>query len=112
MSTNDTLETSAVERANADWLGLHGSRVLVAGAGGIGGACALAYARAGASVAVVDRDPHALDAIGAELAALGARHELIQADLTQHGAGEQVVARVIEQFGGLEVMLHAVGIND
>ena len=112
MSTNDTLETSAVERANADWLGLHGSRVLVAGAGGIGGACALAYARAGASVAVVDRDPRALDAIDAELAALGVRHELIQADLTQHGAGEHVVARVIEQFGGLEVMLHAVGIND
>ena len=30
---------------DADWLGLHGARVLVAGAGGIGGACALAYAR-------------------------------------------------------------------
>ena len=36
----------------ADWLGLDGSRVLVAGAGGIGGACALAYAKAGASVAL------------------------------------------------------------
>lgn len=56
-----------VPATNADWLGLGGSRVLIAGAGGIGGACALAYAEAGASVAVVDRDQRALDAIGAEL---------------------------------------------
>src|SRR6478736_5426140 len=107
MSTNDTLETSAEARVNADWLGLHGSRVLIAGAGGIGGACALAYAQAGATVAVVDRDDRAL---GAELTASGARHELIQADLTEHGSGERVVAAVVEQLGGLEVLLHAVGI--
>ncbi len=43
-------------RTSADWLGLGGARVLIAGGGGIGGACALAYAKAGASVAVVDRD--------------------------------------------------------
>jgi len=97
---------------SADWLELAGSRVLVAGAGGIGGACALAYAGAGASVAVVDRDRHALEAIGAELAAVGVRYELIQADLTEHGEGERVVADVIERLGGLDVLLHAVGIND
>ena len=98
--------------ANAEWLGLEGSRVLVAGAGGIGGACAVAYAEAGASVAVVDRDQRALDAIGAELDATGARHALIRADLTEHGAGTRVVAEVVEKFGGLDVLLHAVGIND
>lgn len=97
---------------NGDWLGLTGSRVLVAGAGGIGGACALAYARAGASVAVVDRDQRALDAIGEELAAAGSTFELIRADLTEHGAGEHVVADVIERLGGLDVLLHAVGVND
>lgn len=112
MSTNDTLETSAEAGVNADWLGLHGARVLIAGAGGIGGACALAYAGAGASVAVVDRDQRTLDALGEDLTALGARHVLIQADLTEHGSGERVVADVVEQLGGLEVMLHAVGIND
>ena len=99
-------------RTTADWLGLEGSRVLVAGAGGIGGACALAYAAAGASVAVVDRDRRALDAIGAELTELDARHELIQADLTEHGAGARVVDAVVERLGGLDVLLHAVGIND
>jgi NAD(P)-dependent dehydrogenase (short-subunit alcohol dehydrogenase family) len=108
MSTEVILET----RAEADWLGLHGARVLVAGGGGIGGACALAYAGAGASVAVVDRDTRVLEAIGAELAASGARFELIQADLTEHGSGERVVAEVVETLGGIDVLLHAVGIND
>ena len=50
-------------RTTAGWLGLEGARVLVAGAGGIGGACALAYVEAGASVAVVDRDRAALEAL-------------------------------------------------
>src|SRR6478735_11696756 len=113
MSIDDRFESSTLEAGvNADWLGLHGSRVLVAGAGGIGGACALAYAGAGASVAVVDRDQRALDALGEQLSALGARHELIRADLTEHGSGDLVVADVVDRLGGLEVMLHAVGINE
>jgi NAD(P)-dependent dehydrogenase (short-subunit alcohol dehydrogenase family) len=94
------------------WLGLHGSRALIAGAGGIGGACALAYAGAGASVAVVDRDRAALDAIGVGLEAARVPYVLIEADLTEHGAGERVVAQVVEELGGLDIMLHAVGIND
>ena len=102
----------AARAVDADWLGLHGSRVLIAGAGGIGGACALAYAAAGASVAVVDRDRAALDALAVELEAAGTPHALIEADLTEHGAGERVVARAIEELGGLDIMLHAVGIND
>jgi NAD(P)-dependent dehydrogenase (short-subunit alcohol dehydrogenase family) len=107
-----SIEAMVEARTDADWLGLHGSRVLVAGAGGIGGACALAYAGAGASVAIVDRDQRALDALGDDLAAIGARYELIQADLTEHGSGARVVAEVVERLGGLDVLLHAVGIND
>ena len=64
-----SIETTVGSGTHRDtaWLGLEGSRVLVAGAGGIGGACALAYAAAGASVAVVDRDARALDALAAQL---------------------------------------------
>ena len=50
--------------------------------------------------------------IGADLDATGARYALFQADLTEHGAGERVVADVVEELGGLDVLLHAVGIND
>ena len=107
----ETTVGSGTQRDTA-WLGLEGARVLVAGAGGIGGACALAYADAGASVAVVDRDRGALDSLAAELDARGARHLTIEADLTEHGAGERVVAETVEGLGGLDVLLHAVGIND
>lgn len=100
------------QAVDAGWLGLEGARVLVAGAGGIGGACALAYAEAGARVAVVDRDAQALEQIAADLQALGRPVELIEADLTAHGAGARVVAETVERLGGLDVLLHAVGIND
>jgi len=91
------------------WLGLEGSRVLVAGAGGIGAACATAYAEAGARVAVVDRDPRALASLAEHT---GASFELIEADLTEHGSGARVVGETITRLGGLEVLFHAVGIND
>lgn len=109
--SSDTIAVSA-PRSDTAWLGLEGARVLVAGAGGIGGACALAYADAGASVAVVDRDAGALDALAAQADARGARLVTLQADLTEHGAGERIVAGVVETLGGLDVLLHAVGIND
>ncbi|MFE1646718.1 SDR family NAD(P)-dependent oxidoreductase [Microbacterium sp. P01] len=110
--TSVTPETGSAALVSDDWLGLRGARVLIAGAGGIGGACALAYAGAGASVAVVDRDQRALDALGAQFEALGTRHALIPADLTEHGSGPRVVAEAVAQLGGLDVLLHAVGIND
>lgn len=108
MSTEARIDTPA----HTDWLGLNGSRVLVAGAGGIGGACALAYADAGAVVAVVDRDPRALDVLAETFAASGHTLHPIHADLTVHGSGAEVVAHAIELMGGLDVLLHAVGIND
>jgi gluconate 5-dehydrogenase len=102
----------AQDRTDAAWLGLEGARVLVAGAGGIGGACALAYAAAGARVAVVDRSEDALRALDENEAFASAGGVTLQADLTEHGAGARVVGEVVERLGGLEVLLHAVGIND
>jgi gluconate 5-dehydrogenase len=100
------------EPTGASWLGLDGARVIVAGAGGIGGACALAYQDAGASVLVVDRDQRALDALVSERG-FGERGGLtLQADLAEHGAGERVVGDAVDRLGGLDVLLHAVGIND
>lgn len=97
------------EGLHSRWLGLDGSRVLVAGAGGIGGACAVAFAEAGARVAVVDRSAAAL----AELTgSFPGPLVTIESDLTEHGSGARVVAETVERLGGLDVLLHAVGIND
>jgi NAD(P)-dependent dehydrogenase (short-subunit alcohol dehydrogenase family) len=95
--------------ATSDWLGLTGSRVLVVGAGGIGAECAKGYVAAGARVVLVDRDQARLDAMKADPAFTG---DILAADLTQPGAGANVVAQAVELLGGLDVLLHCVGVND
>lgn len=92
----------------AAWLGLDGARVLVAGAGGIGGECVAGYVAAGARVVVADVDQDKLDALVAEQPDV----RTITADLTGRGAGAQVVAEAVQLLGGLDVLLHCVGIND
>ncbi|MHC5794777.1 SDR family NAD(P)-dependent oxidoreductase [Lacisediminihabitans sp. FW035] len=91
----------------ADWLGLSGARVLIAGAGGIGTDCALGFVAAGATVVIVDRDQSRLDALATE----GSIHTL-QADLTEAGAGARLVEAAIDTLGGLDVLVHCIGMND
>jgi len=107
LQLNDELPSS--DAVGADWLGLSGARVLVVGAGGIGSECAKGYVGAGARVVVVDRDQARLDALKSETGFAG---EVICADLTQPGAGAAAVAHAIELLGGLDVVLHSVGVND
>jgi len=106
------MTTQAINVETGSWLGLEGARVLIAGAGGIGGACAQAYLAEGARVLVVDLDQEALDTLAAQPEAADGDVAFLRADLTEHGAGERVVAEAIDTLGGLDIVLHAVGIND
>ncbi|MET3952772.1 SDR family NAD(P)-dependent oxidoreductase [Arthrobacter sp. UYEF36] len=87
-----------------DWLGLGGARVLVAGAGGIGSACIEEFVAAGANVLAVDRD-------GARLAALGQGAATERFDLTSTEGCEAAVAAAQERLGGLDVLVHSIGVN-
>jgi len=84
-----------------NWLGLATRRVLVAGSGGIGSACAAAFAAAGARVAVADLDP----------AKLAGHERPLVADFSSTAGCEDAVARTIDELGGLDVLVHAVGAN-
>jgi NAD(P)-dependent dehydrogenase (short-subunit alcohol dehydrogenase family) len=92
--------------------GLAGARVLVAGAGGIGAAAIGGYLAAGARVVVVDRDQDRLDEIADAHRSLPERLTVVRADLTEPGSGESVVAETTHRLGGLDVLLHCVGVND
>jgi NAD(P)-dependent dehydrogenase (short-subunit alcohol dehydrogenase family) len=97
-----------------DWLGLRDRAALVAGAGGIGEAAALALARAGARVVVADVDDARLDAL-VRTAAAGpdpAEIKTVAADLTVAVSARQAVADAAGLLGGLDVFVHAVGVND
>jgi gluconate 5-dehydrogenase len=95
-----------------NWLQLTDRPAVVAGAGAIGTAAALALARCGARVVVIDVDPDRLDAL--QLAALEAELEVkvLQADLAHADDARAAVEQAAAIAGGLDVFIHAVGTND
>ena len=92
------------------WLGLDGRKALVLGAGGLGSACAAGLAEAGASLAVVDVDAARLQEVQADRRVAGA-HTVV-ADLATSAGCDAAVATAAGTLGGLDLMVHAVGIND
>jgi NAD(P)-dependent dehydrogenase (short-subunit alcohol dehydrogenase family) len=91
---------------------LEGKIALVTGGGGgIGRATALAYAREGAKVAVVDIDIRAADEVVGAIHALGGEAMSIETDVSR---SEQVVAmvdKVVARFGRLDVAFNNAGID-
>lgn len=84
---------------------------LVTGGGrGIGRATALALARAGARVTLVARTAGELEAVAAEVAALGGTAHPVTADVTDPAAVERAVCAALEH-GALDVCVNSAGIN-
>ncbi|MBT2225738.1 SDR family NAD(P)-dependent oxidoreductase [Nonomuraea sp. NEAU-A123] len=94
------------------WLGLGGRRAVVAGAGGIGGAVAVALADAGAEVVVLDIDEAGLAKIERPSAEGSGGISGLAADLTSPAACRAALGEAAGRLGGLEVFVHAVGAND
>lgn len=89
---------------------LAGRRALVTGGNtGLGQAFTLALARAGADVLV----PSLADDDGGTtslVAEAGRRCVVVQADITRPGVPEQVVARCVEELGGIDVLVNSAGL--
>src|SRR5476651_76601 len=76
---------------------------------GIGRATALRLARDGASVAICARRGDRLNAVAAEIVAAGGQALPIVADVTRAADMDALVARAVERFGRLDVMLCNAG---
>lgn len=87
-----------------------GKSVLITGASrGIGQATALAFARAGASVAVHFKSRRdAAEQVRAKLP--GSGHITVQADVGNPAAVEQMVNRVVDQMGQIDILVNNAGI--
>ncbi|OBJ90431.1 SDR family NAD(P)-dependent oxidoreductase [Mycobacterium sp. 1245852.3] len=87
---------------------LEDRRVLVAGAGGLGGSCVAGFVDSGARVVVADRDAQRLSGLGHELNLAAT----LEADLSHPETCRAVIDEAAETLGGLDVFVHAVGVND
>ena len=95
-----------------DWLGLRGRTALVAGAGGLGSASALALAELGARVLAVDVDQARLTQLEERVREHGGHLEGLAADLTDPEACRRIVKEAAGRLGSIQVFLHAVGRNN
>ena len=83
---------------------------VVTGVGGrIGGLVALAYAREGAHVAAVDEDGDKAEAVAAQVKELGRKSLAMQVDVTDRAAVEEMVRRVVAEFGGIDILFNGTG---
>jgi len=76
---------------------------------GIGRATALRLARDGASVVACARRADRLDALVSEIASAGGTALAVVADVTREDDVQQLVARAVERFGRLDVMICNAG---
>jgi NAD(P)-dependent dehydrogenase (short-subunit alcohol dehydrogenase family) len=90
---------------------LSGRAALVTGAAsGIGRASALAFASAGACVALVDIDADGLEETAAAVREAGSRAEALVADVRDLGAVTAAVARAVAAFGRLDAAHNNAGV--
>ncbi len=88
---------------------LNGVALVTGAANGIGRASALALARAGADLALLDLEEQTLEDLGSEIHALGRNVLPIRVDCTDAEAMEEAVARVETELGAIEVLFNNVG---
>ena len=83
--------------------------LVTGGARGIGRGCALALARAGFDIALVDLLRPELDRTAAEITALGRRAMVIEADVADHAAAQAAADTVRARLGRIDVLLSNAG---
>jgi NADP-dependent 3-hydroxy acid dehydrogenase YdfG len=76
---------------------------------GIGRACALAFARNGASVACVGRNEKALQDTARKIQDLGTEALMLRADLEVEREAENALNTAVRTFGGIDILVNAAG---
>jgi NAD(P)-dependent dehydrogenase (short-subunit alcohol dehydrogenase family) len=85
--------------------------VLVTGAAmGVGAAISAAFAEEGAAVGLIDVDPQALEATVRTITDAGGRAIGFPGDVREASVSTDAVARLVAEFGGLDVLVNNAGV--
>lgn len=91
---------------------LSGKKALVTGAAvGIGRGCAVALAKAGADVAIVDVDEKTGQKSAAEIKSAGRDSFFLKCDITKKDQVQEMVRQVVVRFGRLDIGVNNAGIG-
>jgi len=85
------------------------SAIVTGGGRGIGRAIALALARQGCQVAVLDLLEENAKSVQQEIEALGTRGLALRVDLTQCAEVQEAVGKVLAEFGQLDILVNNAG---
>jgi len=84
---------------------------IVTGAGrGMGRACSLAFAREGASVALVDVQKDIVEEVASEIKNNGGRALAIVCDVSRSEDVRKAVGQVVKEFGTLDILVNNAGV--
>jgi len=94
----------------SDLFSLAGRVALIPGGGGaIGGAMAVALARAGAKVAIADVTLERSEAVAERVRDAGGEALALAVDATQEAECDRIVAETIARFGKVDIVVNAIG---
>ncbi|GAC1659488.1 MAG: glucose 1-dehydrogenase [Acidobacteriaceae bacterium] len=85
--------------------------VVIGGTSGIGHALALGLASAGADVVASSRSQESVEAVAAEIEALGQRTMSLASDVTSRESIQQLRDTVIGKFGRVDILVNCAGIT-
>jgi 7-alpha-hydroxysteroid dehydrogenase len=100
----------AANLSTSSLFSLNGQVAIVTGAGkGIGRACALTLAQAGADVALTARTQADLDKVAAEIRAMGRRAIVVAGDISQEATMDTLVAETLKTLGKITILINNAG---
>lgn len=85
--------------------------LVTGGASGLGAACVRLLSEHGAKVVIADLNSEGGEALAAELRASGASVSFAQTNVTSEESVQAAVRAVVEQYGGLHILINCAGIG-